>query len=200
LQLPSRPPRLCTRCCRLKASEPIPFPGADSIFSRHCGAIPGRFAVSLAVIPANETPRSLLRPEPHEFQTLVLRAQKLRPPRGASEARRAPKTPYHEFCLYERKTPKNRSRRFRGKIAPEDAPSCAAITGRPSVSQLSNPRLSMSNPSAHGPRQFLIILDLIVNLRADPDVETLAEKDARAGDPVVLPQGRLNFCAILLGR
>jgi hypothetical protein len=29
------------------ASEPIPFPGADSIFSRHCGAISGRlrFAV-----------------------------------------------------------------------------------------------------------------------------------------------------------
>ena len=31
-----------TRCCRFEASEPIPFPGADSIFSRRCGAISGR--------------------------------------------------------------------------------------------------------------------------------------------------------------
>ncbi|MFZ0209765.1 MAG: hypothetical protein WAL59_27270, partial [Roseiarcus sp.] len=26
-----------TRCCRSEASVPIPFPGADSIFSRRCG-------------------------------------------------------------------------------------------------------------------------------------------------------------------
>ena len=44
-------------------------------------------------------------------------------PRGASEARRAPKTPYHEFCSYERKTPENRSRPFQGRSRPR--------TGRP---------------------------------------------------------------------
>jgi hypothetical protein len=39
-----------TRSCRFEASEPIPFPGADSIFSSRCGAISGRllFAVSLS--------------------------------------------------------------------------------------------------------------------------------------------------------
>ena len=31
-----------TKSCGFEASEPIPFPGADSIFSRHCGAISGR--------------------------------------------------------------------------------------------------------------------------------------------------------------
>ncbi len=34
--------RPCTRCCGFQASEPIPFPGADSIFSSRCGAISGR--------------------------------------------------------------------------------------------------------------------------------------------------------------
>jgi hypothetical protein len=40
--------RPCTRCCGFQASEPIPFPGADSIFSSRCGAISerGRLAVS----------------------------------------------------------------------------------------------------------------------------------------------------------
>jgi hypothetical protein len=102
---------------------------------------------SRAAIPANETPRYLLRPEPHEFSRLDVKAA---PTPGANEARKAPKTPYHEFCLYERKTPRNRNRPFQGKIAPEDAASYEAITGRPSVSQLSKPRLSRSKPSAHG--------------------------------------------------
>src|SRR5271170_4942872 len=31
-----------TRSCRFEASEPIPFPGADSIFSSRCGAISRR--------------------------------------------------------------------------------------------------------------------------------------------------------------
>jgi hypothetical protein len=31
-----------TRCCGSEASEAIPFPGADSIFSSRCGAISGR--------------------------------------------------------------------------------------------------------------------------------------------------------------
>jgi hypothetical protein len=31
-----------TRCCGSEASEAIPFPGADSIFSNRCGAISGR--------------------------------------------------------------------------------------------------------------------------------------------------------------
>ena len=34
--------RPCTISCRFEASEPIPFPGADSIFSSRCGAISGR--------------------------------------------------------------------------------------------------------------------------------------------------------------
>jgi hypothetical protein len=39
-----------TRSCRFEASEAIPFPGGDSIFSSRCGAISGRllFAVSLS--------------------------------------------------------------------------------------------------------------------------------------------------------
>ena len=42
--------RPCTRSCGFDASETIPFPGADSIFSRGCGAISRRpsFAVSLS--------------------------------------------------------------------------------------------------------------------------------------------------------
>src|SRR5271154_2753642 len=42
-----------TRSSGFEVSEPIPFPGADSIFSSRCGAISGRlrFAVS------DETPR-----------------------------------------------------------------------------------------------------------------------------------------------
>jgi hypothetical protein len=34
--------RPCTRYCGFEASETIPFPGADSIFSIGCGAISGR--------------------------------------------------------------------------------------------------------------------------------------------------------------
>src|SRR5271163_960508 len=34
--------RPCTRCCGFEASETIPFPGADSIFSSRCGAISRR--------------------------------------------------------------------------------------------------------------------------------------------------------------
>jgi hypothetical protein len=46
----ARSARPRTRCCRFEAFEPIPFPGADSIFSSRCGAISGRllFAVSLS--------------------------------------------------------------------------------------------------------------------------------------------------------
>jgi hypothetical protein len=32
----------CTRYCRFEASEPIPFPGPDTIFSSRCGAISRR--------------------------------------------------------------------------------------------------------------------------------------------------------------
>ena len=50
-----------TRSCGFEASETIPFPGADSIFSSRCGAISRRlrFAVtpSRAAIPATKTPR-----------------------------------------------------------------------------------------------------------------------------------------------
>ena len=34
--------RPCTISCGFEVSEPIPFPGADSIFSSRCGAISGR--------------------------------------------------------------------------------------------------------------------------------------------------------------
>jgi hypothetical protein len=34
--------RRCTRSCRFEGSEPLPFPGADSIFSSRCGAISRR--------------------------------------------------------------------------------------------------------------------------------------------------------------
>jgi hypothetical protein len=53
--------RPLTKSCGFEVSEPIPFPGADSIFSSRCGAISGRlrFVVrsSCAAIPATETPR-----------------------------------------------------------------------------------------------------------------------------------------------
>jgi hypothetical protein len=52
--------RPSTTSCGFEASEPLPFPGPDSIFSSRCGAISGRlrFAVSLSrAIPATETPR-----------------------------------------------------------------------------------------------------------------------------------------------
>jgi hypothetical protein len=41
-------PRSRTRSCRFEASEPIPFSGAGSIFSRRCGAICGRLATRLS--------------------------------------------------------------------------------------------------------------------------------------------------------
>ena len=50
----------CTTSCRFEASEPIPFPGADLIFSSRCGAISGRLrlpSASRAAKPATETPR-----------------------------------------------------------------------------------------------------------------------------------------------
>jgi hypothetical protein len=50
----------CTTSCRFEASEPIPFPGADSIFSSRCGAISGRLrlpSASRGAKPAIEMPR-----------------------------------------------------------------------------------------------------------------------------------------------
>jgi hypothetical protein len=38
-----------TRSCRFEASEPIPFPGADSIFSSRCGAISGRLRLVVSL-------------------------------------------------------------------------------------------------------------------------------------------------------
>ena len=52
--------RPCTTSCGFEASDPIPFPGPDSIFSSRCGAISGRLrsAVSRSrAIPATATPR-----------------------------------------------------------------------------------------------------------------------------------------------
>jgi hypothetical protein len=39
----------CTRSSRFEASEPIPFPGADSVFSSGCGAISGRLRLALSL-------------------------------------------------------------------------------------------------------------------------------------------------------
>jgi hypothetical protein len=50
----------CTTSCRFEASEPIPFPGADSIFSSRCGAFSGRLrlpSASRGARPAIEMPR-----------------------------------------------------------------------------------------------------------------------------------------------
>jgi hypothetical protein len=50
--------RPSTTSCGFEASEPLPFPGPDSIFSSLCGAISRRIAVSLScAIPATEAPR-----------------------------------------------------------------------------------------------------------------------------------------------
>jgi hypothetical protein len=48
-----------TRCCGFEASETIPFPGADSIFSSRCDAISGRLGSAVSrsrAIPATATP------------------------------------------------------------------------------------------------------------------------------------------------
>jgi hypothetical protein len=47
----------CTTSCRFEASEAIPFPGADSIFSSRCGAISGRLRQPLA--PRSPRPKCL---------------------------------------------------------------------------------------------------------------------------------------------
>src|SRR5271170_936513 len=46
----------CTRYSGFEVSEPIPFPGADSMFSSRCGAISRRlrFAVSLSRVAMTE--------------------------------------------------------------------------------------------------------------------------------------------------
>ena len=53
--------RLCTRSCGFEASEPIPFPGADSIFSSRCGAISGQTPFCAQALsrrdPGDRTPR-----------------------------------------------------------------------------------------------------------------------------------------------
>jgi hypothetical protein len=45
-----------TTSCGFEASEPIPFPGADSIFSSGCGAISGRLRQPVALAPEPEYP------------------------------------------------------------------------------------------------------------------------------------------------
>jgi hypothetical protein len=56
-EYPGSAARPCTRYCGFEASEPIPFSGADSIFSSRCGAISGRPVcrqATRAAIPASE--------------------------------------------------------------------------------------------------------------------------------------------------
>jgi hypothetical protein len=43
-----------TRSCGFEASETIPFPGPDSIFSSRCGAISGQLRPPLAMQPVSE--------------------------------------------------------------------------------------------------------------------------------------------------
>jgi hypothetical protein len=52
--------RPCTRSCGFDASETIPFPGADSMFSSHCGAISGRLRVCRQPLsPRSRRPKRL---------------------------------------------------------------------------------------------------------------------------------------------
>jgi hypothetical protein len=44
--------RPCTRCCGSEATETIPFPGAESIFSSCCGAISGQLRLAVRSSPA----------------------------------------------------------------------------------------------------------------------------------------------------
>src|SRR5271168_5588772 len=63
--------RPCTRSCGFEASETIPIPGADSIFSSRCGAISGRLRFAVAVARTSELcakPPTLLRLR-YEFRT-----------------------------------------------------------------------------------------------------------------------------------
>jgi hypothetical protein len=50
-----------TRCSGLEASETIPFPGPDSIFSSRCGAISGQVRPSLTMRPVSEQARCFHR-------------------------------------------------------------------------------------------------------------------------------------------
>ena len=56
-----------TRCCGFEASETIPFPGPDSIFSSRCGAISGQLRPSLTMRPVSE--RGALLPSGGELRT-----------------------------------------------------------------------------------------------------------------------------------
>src|SRR5271169_2532835 len=54
----------CTTFCGFEASETIPIPGADSIFSSRCGAISGRLRFAVAVARTSDLcakPPTLLR-------------------------------------------------------------------------------------------------------------------------------------------
>src|SRR5277367_1157342 len=52
--------RPCTTSCGFETSEPIPFPGADSIFSSRCGAISGRLRLpSGPLAPRSGRPKRL---------------------------------------------------------------------------------------------------------------------------------------------
>ena len=67
--------RPCTRCCGFQASELLPFPGADSIFSSRCGAISGRprLAVSARNLSTGLGPTSEARKKAKAPQPLIRR-------------------------------------------------------------------------------------------------------------------------------
>jgi len=57
----NRPAAPCTRSSRFEASEPIPLPGADSVFSSGCGAISGRHRLALSLSRRNPGDRNASR-------------------------------------------------------------------------------------------------------------------------------------------
>jgi len=57
--------RPCTTSCGFEASEKLPFPGPDSIFSSGCGAISGQLRPPLAMRPVSE--RGALLPSAGEL-------------------------------------------------------------------------------------------------------------------------------------
>ena len=77
--------RPCTRCCGFQASELLPFPGADSIFSSRCGAISGRPRLAVSLSRRDPGDRALgvtQLPEPRQATAPVLA------PRGSARAAR----------------------------------------------------------------------------------------------------------------
>jgi hypothetical protein len=153
-----------TRCCGSEASEAIPFPGADSIFSSRCGAISGRLRFCRRALSRRDSRRpkrlgskdrqpglgDLRRGGLGSYATFFpiqpVPTQEAAPPRPGSAEAWETKKHLSMYCVYqkEKSTQRNRRRPVRGKIAPEPAPSCeagaAANAAQPSVGSVGDHR------------------------------------------------------------